>query len=45
MELVAVLRGCRQPWFRDFPPVDFGGRSNIGCADYVSMVEMTTQSA
>jgi hypothetical protein len=45
VDLVAVLRGCRQPFFRDFPPGDFGGRSNIGCADYISMVEMTTRSA
>jgi hypothetical protein len=45
VELVAVLRGCRQPFFRDFPPGDFGGRSNICCADYVSMIEMTTRTA
>ena len=45
MELVAVLRGCRQPFFRDFPPGDFGGSGNIGCADYIRMIEMTTRSA
>ena len=45
MELVAVLCGCRQPFFRDFPPGDFGGTGDIGCADYISMIEMTTRSA
>ena len=45
MELVAVLRGCCQPFFRDFPPGDFGGTGNIGCADYIRMIEMTTRAA
>jgi len=34
VEFVAVLRGCCQPFFRDFPPGDFGGSGNIGCAGY-----------
>ena len=45
MELVAVLRGCCQPFFRDFPPGDFGGSGNISCADHIRMIEMTTRSA
>lgn len=28
VELVAVLCGCPQPLFRDFPPGDFGGGGN-----------------
>ena len=36
MELVAVLRGCLQPFFRDFPPGDFGGTGNIGAAKFLS---------
>jgi hypothetical protein len=34
-----------QPLFRDFPPGDFGGTGNIGCADYIRMIEMTARSA
>jgi hypothetical protein len=45
MEIVAVLRGCLQPLFRDFPPGDFGGAGNVGCADYIGMIEMTTLAA
>jgi len=45
VELVAVLRGWRQPLFRNFPPGDFCGSGNIGCADYIGMIEMTTRSA
>jgi hypothetical protein len=41
VELVAVLRGCRQPLFLDFPPGDFVGAGNIGCADHILMIEMT----
>jgi hypothetical protein len=44
VELVAVLRGCLQPFFRDFPPGDFGGAGNIGCADHIRMVKMTAGS-
>src|SRR5262249_31760513 len=33
-----------QPFFRDFPPGDFGGSGNIACADYISMIEMTTRT-
>src|SRR6266498_5440625 len=45
MTLVAVLGGFLKPLFRDFPPGDFGGSGNIGCADYIRMIEMTTRTA
>src|SRR5215471_1851 len=32
----AVLSGCLQPLFRDFPPGDFGDAGNVSCADYRS---------
>src|SRR5215510_1369646 len=43
--LSAVLRGCLQPLFRDFPPGDFGGTGNIGCANHIRMIKMTTRAA
>jgi hypothetical protein len=45
VELVAVLRGCCQPFFRDFSPGDFGSTGNIGCADHIRMIKMTACSA
>jgi hypothetical protein len=39
VELVAVLRGCCQPFFRDFPPGDFGGRGNIDGAAHIRMLK------
>jgi len=45
MEIVAVLRGFFKPGFRDFPPSDFAGAGNIGIADDIRVIEMTTRSA
>jgi hypothetical protein len=47
VELVAVLSNQfkRTGLFRNFAHDDLCGTNDIGCADYISMIEMTTQTA
>jgi hypothetical protein len=42
MELVAALRGSFELWFQDFPQGDFGGATNIACADHINMIKLPT---